>query len=225
MTLAPFINIGGRPKVAFLDWDGTFCDSRESIYEINLTMAKFYGVVMPSYEDWLKSAHPGVEPCMRSIGVTEDRESINAFFHQLLTEQREKGFQNPLYPGTHELLQFFQDEKIPAVIISRHLHDHLVQDIEAHGLSSLFHTIIGEPVGQDLKKDAEMRRICFGPLSVVRKNTLYLGDTVHDMVLARKAGVVPVAVTHGYDPRERLEVEGQPIIIVDSLLELLDQLR
>lgn len=223
MTLAPFVNIR-KPRIAFLDWDGTFCDSRESIYDINLTMAKHYGVVMPSYEDWLKSAHPGVEPCMRSIGVTEDREVINAFFHDLLVAQREKGLQNPLYPGARELLAYFKDVGIPAVIISRHLHEHLVLDIKAHGLTQYFHQIIGEPGGEDLRKDVVMREVCFGQLSVVRKHTFYLGDTVHDMELARKAGVVPIAVTHGYDPRSRLEA-AQPDYIFDSLPELLEQLQ
>lgn len=223
MTLAPFENIG-KPKIAFLDWDGTFCDSREPIYEINQTMAKHYGVVMPSFEDWLMAAHPGVEPCMRSIGVTEDREAINAFFHDLLVAQRERGLQNPLYPGARELLSYFQEVGIPAVIISRHLHGHLILDIEAHGLAQYFHQIIGEPEGEDLRKDAVMREICSGELSVVRKHTLYLGDTVHDMELARQAGVVPIAVTHGYDPRSRLEA-AKPDFIFDSLPEFLEQLR
>lgn len=223
MTLTCFANIG-KPKVAFLDWDGTFCDSRESIYEINQTMAKRYGVVMPSFEDWLMSAHPGVETCMRSIGVTEDREVINAFFHDLLVAQREKGLQNPLYPGAEELLAYLKEVGIPAVIISRHLHEHLVLDIKAHGLTQYFHQIIGEPEGEDLRKDAVIREMCFGELSVVRKHTFYLGDTVHDMVPARKAGVVPIAVTHGYEPRSRLEA-AKPDFIFDSLPELLEQLR
>ena len=207
-----------KPRLALLDWDGTFCDSRESIYEINLIMAKHYGKTMPSYEDWLAIAHPGVEPCMRSLGVTEDRKAINAFFHKLLTEQRGRGFQNPLYPGTHNLLQCFEELGIPAIIISRHLHDHLVLDIEAHGLSKYFYRIIGEPEGADLIKKEVIRQICV-EFGVGRRQAFYLGDTVHDMKAARHARVIAGAISHGYDPRARLQKKGRPNLTIDSLPE------
>ncbi len=208
------------PEIALLDWDGTFCDSRESIYQINLVMAKYYGKVMPSYDEWLTAAHPGVEPCMRSLGVTEDREAINTFFHQLLVELRGKKdvLQNRLYKGTHELLSRFVELDIPAVIISRHLHEHLVLDIEAHGLSHFFLRVIGEPESVDLVKTNEIRQVC-AEFNISLEQAFYLGDTVHDMIAARQAGVIAVAITHGYDPRTRLENESDPDLIVDSLAE------
>ena len=213
-----------RPKVAFLDWDGTFCDSRESIYGINLILAEHYGKVMPSYQEWLKISHPGVEQCMSSLGITDEAIAIKTLFHGLLIKQNEEGLQNPLYPGTTELLTFFQQESIPAVIISRHPEHHLIRDIEAHGLTAFFHSIIGEPAGNDgLKKDEVLQELCL-QFEVARHDTFYLGDTTHDMVLAEKAGVVPIAVTHGYEPRTRLEKESRPTLIVDSLGELLDYL-
>lgn len=198
------------PKIAFFDWDGTLCDSRESIYAINLYMAEQYGKAgnLPSYEDWLQIAHPGVEACMRSLGVTEDRASINQFFHGLLVEQREQGLQNPLYPGVHELLSWLKNACVPMILISRHLHEHLLLDVEAHGLTHFFAHIMGEPEGEELSKEMVIRRFCFSDeYSAIRRHTFYLGDTVRDMVAAKQAGVVPLAVTHGYDPRPRLEHE------------------
>lgn len=203
------------PRVALLDWDGTFCDSRKSIHDINVVMAEFYGVEMPSYEDWLKASHPGVEQCMRAIGVTDEREEINGFFNHLLKKQREKGFQNPLYPGAEELLKHLQSLNIPAVVISRHLHDHLEADIEAHGLSQYFYTVIGEPPDANLEKTVVMRYVC-DELTVPYKSAFYLGDTSHDMRLAKKAGVCALAVSHGYDPASELLKEN-PAHIFDSL--------
>lgn len=210
------------PKVALLDWDGTFCDSRESIYEINRVMAEHYAQKMPlqplpSYEDWLQVSHPGVEACMRSLGVTDDRKDINDFFHHLLLEQRESGLRNPLYQGTKDLLCFLQERKIPAVIISRHLHEHLVLDIEDHGLSSYFEEIIGEPDDGELEKDVVMRYVC-DELGVPYGKAFYLGDTSHDMRLASKARVCAIAVSHGYDPVSELEKE-KPAHIFGSLPE------
>lgn len=214
MVIVPFPK---NPKVALLDWDGTFCDSRKSIYEMNLVMAAFYGKKMPSYEVWLQAAHHSVESCMKHIGVTDDRESVNKFFNKLLVEQREAGFQNPLYPGTEELLRFFQKLGIPAVVISRHLHEHLRKDVAAHGLAHYFYEIIGEPRDANLEKDMVMKYVC-DELGIFRTQAFYLGDTSHDMKLARKAGVCAVAVSHGYDPVRKLS-EEQPAHIFESLFE------
>lgn len=214
MNTVPFPK---HPRLALLDWDGTFCDSRESIYNINAVMAEFYGVsnVIPSFQEWLQASHPGVEAFMKALGVTEGREEINAYFHTLLEEQRTKGFQNPLYPGTQEFLSYLKDQGIPAVIISRHPHSHLEADIEAHGLSDFFCAVIGEPEDARLEKDVVMRYAC-DELLVSYRSAFYLGDTSHDMRLAHQAGVCAVAVSHGYDPASELLKEN-PARIFDSL--------
>lgn len=215
MNTVPFSD---SPKLALLDWDGTFCDSRPGIYQMNLVMAEQYGVHMPSYTRWLQASHPSVEECMEGLGVTTSREEIKNFFNRLLVEQRESGFQNPLYPGTEDFLKLLQDLVIPAIIISRHLHEHLVQDIEAHGLSGYFQQIIGQPADVTLEKDAVMRQIC-DEAQIDYSQAFYLGDTSHDMLLARKAGVRTVAVSHGYDPVSEL-IETGPDHIYGSLPEI-----
>lgn len=211
------------PRLALLDWDGTFCDSRKSIYEINVDMASEYGVHMPSFEDWLQASHPGVEACMRHLGVQDTRENINAFFNRLLLSQRERGYQNPLYEGTVEFLDLLKDMGIPAIIISRHLHDHLVHDIEKHGLLPYFAYIMGEPKDQELNKTLAMKKVCASH-NVRPSETFYLGDTSHDMRLAYKAGVSGVAVTHVYDPVSELE-RAHPSRIFGSIREFTDFLR
>lgn len=220
MNGVPFPEV---PKVALLDWDGTFCDSRKSIYDINLVMAEHYAKTMPikplpSYEEWLQASHPGVEACMRALGVTDSRENINKFFHRLLVEQNEAGLQNPLYEGTQEFLMLLEDSCIPAVVISRHLDQHLKRDIDAHGLGKYFHKIIGEPADRELQKDKVMRDICIELSLIRRRHVFYLGDTSHDMRLAKQAGVCGVAVSHGYDPVSELEKED-PAHIFGSLAE------
>jgi phosphoglycolate phosphatase len=204
-------------RAVLVDWDGTFCDSREKIYDINVTMANKYGVLMPSFECWLQASHPSVEICMEALGVTEESEKIKLFFKELLDEKREAGFRDPLYSGTEEILTYLRDKKIPMVVISRHPHDYLLDDIGHHGLTDYFYEIIGEPDDTRLEKDVAMRHVC-NELCVQYGNTVYLGDTSHDMVFAEQAGVCPVAVSHGYDPVPEL-AKTRPAEIFGSLPE------
>jgi phosphoglycolate phosphatase len=218
MTIVPFPTL---PQIAFFDWDGTLCDTRPSIYDINLAMAERYAVRMPSYEAWLLQAHPGPVECMRAIGVPKSFSdaSILAFLRELLDADDKRGVCKPLYPDTISLLRYFRNRKVPQIIVSRHPHDHLVRDIENHGLASLFHAIIGNPDDTALEKDVVVRNYCQS-LGVPEENAFYLGDTSHDMRLARLAGVCPVAVSHGYEPVCELAKES-PAQIFGSLGDFL----
>lgn len=213
------------PQVAFLDWDGTFCDSRPSIYAINLVMTKRYGVVMPQYDDWLTQAHPGPVELMRALGVpySLSDESILDFLRDLLDAENEAGTKKPLYPGARKVLAGFRTLKIPAVLVSRHPHDHLVRDIENHGLSKFFAQVIGEPRDCALKKDEVIQAYC-RTFSVAPSDTFYLGDTSHDMRLANLAGACSVGVSHGYDPPQELRKEN-PAHIFASLEDFLQFLK
>ncbi len=50
-----------------------------------------------------------------------------------------------------------------------------------------------------------------------------VGDTTHDLGMARAAGAAAIAVTYGAHPREALEAEST-IAIVDSVVELREAL-
>ena len=50
---------------------------------------------------------------------------------------------------------------------------------------------------------------------------LMIGDTTHDLKMAKNAGVKAIAVAYGAHPREELEVH-QPLACVDKVSELRD---
>ena len=61
-------------------------------------------------------------------------------------------------------------------------------------------------------------------LGVDRAATLMVGDTTHDLQMARNAGVAGLAVSYGAHPKAVLAVET-PLHCVDSVGELSSWLR
>jgi phosphoglycolate phosphatase len=51
------------------------------------------------------------------------------------------------------------------------------------------------------------------------QRTVMIGDTTHDLAMARSAGTASIGVTYGAHPRAQLETEGA-LALVDSVLEL-----
>ena len=60
--------------------------------------------------------------------------------------------------------------------------------------------------------------------SVTPEATLMIGDTTHDLLMAKNAGVHAVAVTYGAHPREVLEAES-PVYCANNVEELTKWLR
>ena len=56
-------------------------------------------------------------------------------------------------------------------------------------------------------------------LGVERSRTVMIGDTTHDLEMARSAGVASIGACYGAHPRDSLEALG-PLVCVASFAEL-----
>ena len=68
-----------------------------------------------------------------------------------------------------------------------------------------------------------MLRALLAELAVRDREALMIGDTTHDMEMARAAGVARLAVAYGAHPRDAL-LSYEPLTCVDDLTELGDWL-
>jgi phosphoglycolate phosphatase len=73
------------------------------------------------------------------------------------------------------------------------------------------------------KPDPWMLRDICDELGLGVSEALMVGDTTHDLGMARAAGAAAIAVTYGAHPREALEAEPA-LAVVDSVVELREAL-
>jgi phosphoglycolate phosphatase-like HAD superfamily hydrolase len=187
------------------------------VWEANMFMLRHYRVPEMSLAEWLTTTHDSAESFVRSRGVEASEEEVKKLFGEWLATNK---VVSPLYPDVIRLLTYLKQIRIPAFVISKHLESHLVRDIETHGVTRYFADIIGNPeVGtMDKAETIDVIRVAEG---YNQENVCYIGDTIHDMRAAQKAHVISVAVSHGYDSKDKLFLE-KPDLLVGSLGELLE---
>jgi phosphoglycolate phosphatase-like HAD superfamily hydrolase len=104
------------------------------------------------------------------------------------------------------------------VILTGNAREAVQKNLRRNGLDDWIEEVIdGEIPGSKAEKLlSSMKR-----LKSEANQTLMIGDAFSDIVAGKKAGVHTIAVTWGFQPRERL-VEGNPDYIVEDPAELLE---
>jgi phosphoglycolate phosphatase len=132
----------------------------------------------------------------------------------------------PMFTGALEALDRLQadPETILAVATGKGYSSTLTL-LERHGIIDRFHSI-QTPDHNRGKPDPQMIETAMEKAGASRSQTVMIGDTIHDMRMAKSAGVGAVGVAWGYHQQAELLAQGADIVIdrFDLLDGAIDQL-
>ena len=203
--------------IAF-DWDGTLFDSTTLIVRCIQSACRDLGVTVPSdadaayviglgLHDALKHAVPGLEP--------ERYPELGSRYRHHYTERQDELV---LFPGTLQMLTTLKSRNHFLAVATgknrRGLDDALAHS-QLHGIFDATRTA-DETAG---KPHPLMLQQLMEQLGVAPERTLMIGDTTHDLMLARNAGTARVAVSYGAHEREAFAEHG-PLFVAHSTDEL-----
>ena len=203
--------------IAF-DWDGTLFDSTTLIVRCIQSACSDLGVTVPSdadaayviglgLHDALKHAVPGLEP--------ERYPELGGRYRHHYTEQQDELV---LFPGTLSMLQALKARNHFLAVATgknrRGLDDALAHS-QLHGMFDATRTA-DETAS---KPHPLMLQQLMQQLGVAPGRTLMIGDTTHDLMLARNAGTARVAVSYGAHEPESF-AEHEPLFVAHSTDEL-----
>ena len=203
--------------IAF-DWDGTLFDSTTLIVRCIQSACRDLGVAVPSdaaaayviglgLHDALKHAVPG-------LPIERYPELGTRYRHHYTERQHEL----VLFPGTLEMLQALKSRNHFLAVATgknrRGLDDALAHS-QLHGMFDATRTA-DETAG---KPHPLMLQQLMQQLGVAPERTLMIGDTTHDLMLARNAGTARVAVSYGAHEPEAFAEHG-PLFVAHSTHEL-----
>lgn len=123
------------------------------------------------------------------------------------------------FPEIDPLLQLLKDGEMRLGIVSSKLRVGVERGLRIFNLDKYFETIVGAEDVSRHKPDPEPIVLAIKRLGVRRENTIFVGDSTHDMMAGRAAKVRTVAATWGPFPRRDLEMT-KPNFIVNSPLEI-----
>jgi phosphoglycolate phosphatase len=199
------------------DWDGTLVDSTTMIAQCIQKSAADLGLKVPSLEQashviglGLADALSLAVPDLDSRRAAEFSERYR--FHYFACEP-----DIVLFDGVRELLHE-QSQSVPLAVATGKSRRGLARAFEATGLGALFAS--SRCADETHSKPHPAMLLELGAeLGVAPQRMLMIGDTTHDLAMAKAAGASAIGVTYGAHPRDKL-LEYTPLLMAESVADL-----
>ena len=204
-----------RFALIVFDWDGTLMDSAAAIVAAVQAASRDVGLAVPSD---LRTRHIiglGLADAMAYLFPQLDpagyREIADRYRHHFLDGIEKVS----LFEGAREMLAELSANGILLGVATGKSRCGLERDLDATGLKPLFQATRCADESYSKPHPAMLLEIV-DELGVSAAATLMVGDTTHDLEMARNAKIAGVAVSYGAHPRDNL-LGKQPLACVDSI--------
>lgn len=208
-----------RPfDLVVFDWDGTVVDSTAMIARSIQKAAADLGLRVPSLERASHVIGLGLRDALAAAVPDLAADRIEAFteryrHHYIAIEQ-----EIVLFSGIRELLVELTESGAVLAVATGKSRRGLDRSFAATGLSLFFAASRCADETHPKPHPAMLHEIT-GALAMSPQRTVMIGDTTHDLAMARSAGTASIGVTYGAHPRAQLEAEGA-LALVDDVAEL-----
>jgi len=207
-----------RYRLLVFDWDGTLADSTEIIAEALRGACADVGEPVPDPVSARYVIGLGLRDALAHVapGLPPERypELSEHYRRRFLARDPEIA----LFAGARDLLDDLASAGYLLAVATGKTRVGLDRAMAANGLAGRFHATRCADESRP-KPHPEMLHHLMGALEVEARSTLMIGDTTHDLELARAAGAEAVAVAYGAHPHEGL-ARLAPRATVHSVTEL-----
>ena len=215
-------------RLVIFDMDGTLIDSVALIVEtVNATFDEV-GVPRPGVPAIRAISGLSVPIAFQQMAPDADEPTrkrlADAYYRQYAARAGQA--REPMFMGAMAALDRLRGrpDTILAVATGKGYRG-AVALLDAHGILAHFDSV-QTPDHNHSKPDPQMILTAMSKAGALPSRTAMIGDTRHDMAMARAAGVAAIGVAWGYHPEVDLRAAGADIVIdrFDELDAALDQL-
>jgi len=213
-----------RPGLAVFDCDGTLVDSQHSIFSCMNAAFGAEGLSPPSIDAVRRVIGLPLAECMARLAPSEQparhgrlAEAYKAYFFEL---RQRPDHHEPLFDGALDALDALSASGYLLGIATGKARRGLIAVLERHGIVRRFVTLQTSDLAPG-KPSPDMLLRAIAETGADRDDTLMIGDTTFDMLMARNAGVRAIGVRWGYHPAEELDAAGADAL-VDTFADLPD---
>jgi phosphoglycolate phosphatase len=195
-----------RYSLIVFDWDGTLIDSAGSIVECIQGAARDMGLEVPGREQASHVIGLGLHDSLRHAvpGLAPERyfEFADHYRRHFLARQDSM----LLFAGIRELLEGLHSSRALAIATGKSRRG-LDRALDAEGLRQYFAASRCADETHPKPHPAMLLEL-INELKTEPARTLMIGDTSHDLDMAKAAGVDALAVTYGAHPEQGLRACG-----------------
>ena len=207
-----------RFRFLVFDWDGTLADSTALISESLRAACRDLGEPVPSEEEARFVIGLGLVDAMRHVapGLAPSRYGDLALRYRDHYLARDDAI--VLFAGIREMLVELEAAGFVLGIATGKSRAGLERALAQQGLAGRFAVTRCADEGMP-KPHPQMLLRLMAAVDAHPRETLMIGDTTHDLALARGAGASALAVTYGAHATTGL-AELEPLATIDSVAEL-----
>jgi phosphoglycolate phosphatase len=212
-----------RFELLIFDWDGTLMDSAGTIVACIQTASADLGWPVPSREAASHIIGLGLREAVQSLFPDRPDDDhprlVERYRHHYLSQDHAI----PLFAGARELIEELYGRGHTLAVATGKARRGLARAFEHTGLEPFFHA--SRTADETFSKPhPAMIEELLDELMVAPGKALMIGDTSHDLQMARNAGIASLAAGYGAHPAEHLEAYA-PLAVCASFAELAQWLR
>ena len=207
-------------QAVVFDFDYTLADSSQGVIEcINFALSEM-GLAHVSAEAACRTIGLSLHETFLTLGEHHEPQRCDEF-HQLFVQRAEEVMSNQtvLYDSVPPMVETLREGGLKLAIVSTKYRRRISEVLRREALLHGFEIVIG---GEDVEQHKPHPQGLFEALKRMEcspASTVYVGDSVVDAELARRAGVPLIVVLSGVTPRD--DFDGyDPIAVLENISEL-----
>lgn len=212
-----------RFDLLVFDWDGTLMDSAAAIVAAIQAAASDLGIEPPPDERARHVIGLGLGDALRhavpDLAEADYPRMVERYRHHYLARDHEL----TLFAGADELIAELAGAGFMLAVATGKSRLGLERALKVSGLGPYFHDSRCADECHS-KPHPQMLEELMAAFAIVPERTLMIGDTTHDLQMARNAGVASLAVSYGAHPPEALDALA-PLARLQAVAELRQWLK
>ena len=199
------------------DWNGTMLDDRWlTIAAMNIVLARRNMAELTEDRYLQLFTFPVIE-YYRRLGFDFDKEPFSVSGSEFINEYNARAFEPQLHDGIIDLIAELNENGVSHSILSASSQKILNKLVKHHNINHYFIAVLGQDNHYAYGK-IETGKMWINKLGIAPKNTLFIGDTEHDLEVANAIGSHCALLSWGHSSTERLENRG--INVFDAMSDL-----
>jgi phosphoglycolate phosphatase len=207
-----------RYRLLVFDWDGTLADSASIIVRAIQQACRDLELPVPSDTQARYVIGLGLHDAIRHVAPDLHEDDYGKYSARYREHYMARDFDIPLFPGVPEMLEELAARGYLLGLATGKSRAGLDHSLARAGLQPRFDATRCADEGFP-KPHPDMLLTLMHQLAAEPHETLMIGDTTHDLELAKNAKTAAVAVTYGAHTSAELDA-FQPLATVDSVAGL-----
>jgi phosphoglycolate phosphatase len=201
----------GKINTVIWDWNGTLLNDLEiCISTINILLDK-RNLPLLSKKQYKEVFSFPVKDYYQAIGFDFEREDFSVPAKEFIDLYDSRVTECPLHQNVPVVLEYYKNKGFRQFVLSAMHEDMLIKTLKHNNILHYFESVAGLNDHYAVSK-IERGNQLIRQFDINIKNTLLIGDTIHDFEVASELGIKCILIADGHQSAERLKGTGVKIV-------------